>query len=39
MSVIIVGLAGTVFHLRSRRLTLERARAAEQERKLFDRMD
>ena len=39
MSVVIVGLAGTVFHLRSRRLTLERARAAEQERQLFDRMD
>ena len=39
MSVIIVGLAATVFHLRSRRLALERARAAEQERKLFDRMD
>ena len=39
MSVVIVGLAGTVFHLRSRRLTLDRARAAEQERQLFDRMD
>jgi putative pyoverdin transport system ATP-binding/permease protein len=39
MSVIIVGIAGTVFHLRSRRLAIERARAADQERQLFDRMD
>ena len=39
MSVVIVGLAATVFHLRSRRLALDRARAAEQERQLFDRMD
>jgi len=39
MSVVIVGIAGTVFHLRSRRLALERARAADQERQLFDRMD
>jgi putative pyoverdin transport system ATP-binding/permease protein len=39
MSVVIVGIAGTVFHLRSRRLALERARAADQERQLFDRME
>ena len=39
MSVVIVGIAATVFHLRSRRLAIERARAAEQERQLFDRMD
>jgi putative pyoverdin transport system ATP-binding/permease protein len=39
MSVIIVGIAATVFHLRSRRLAIERARAADQERQLFDRMD
>jgi putative pyoverdin transport system ATP-binding/permease protein len=39
MSVVIVGIAGTVFHLRSRRLAIERARAADQERQLFDRMD
>jgi putative ATP-binding cassette transporter len=39
MSVVIVGMAGTVFHLRSRNLTAERAKAAEQERRLFDRMD
>jgi len=39
MSVVIVGIAGTVFHVRSRRLAIERARAADQERQLFDRMD
>ena len=38
LSVVIVGTAGTIFHFRSRRLTAERAEAAEQERRLFDRM-
>ena len=38
LSVLIVGFAGTMFHFRSRRLTLERAKAAEQERRLFDRV-
>src|SRR5208282_1609357 len=31
-------LAGTIFHFRSRRLTAERAAAAEEERRLFDRL-
>jgi putative ATP-binding cassette transporter len=38
LSVLIVSLAGVIFHFRSRRLTAERAQAAEQERKLFDRL-
>jgi putative ATP-binding cassette transporter len=38
LSIVIVGTAGTIFHFRSRRLTVERAKAAEQERRLFDRM-
>jgi putative pyoverdin transport system ATP-binding/permease protein len=38
MSVVIVTLAGTIFHFRSRRLTEERAAAIVQERRLFDRL-
>lgn len=38
LSMIIVGFAGTMFHFRSRRLVQERAKAAEQERRLFDRV-
>ena len=38
LSVVIVGAAGTIFHFRNRRLTAERAKAAEQERRLFDRL-
>jgi putative ATP-binding cassette transporter len=38
MSVILVALAGTIFHFRSRRLTEQRATAVEQERRLFDRI-
>jgi putative ATP-binding cassette transporter len=38
LSVVIVGLAGTVFHIRSRRLTEERAAASEQERRFFSRL-
>ncbi len=38
LSVIIVGFTGTIFHFRSRRLTEERTKAAEQERRLFDRV-
>jgi putative ATP-binding cassette transporter len=38
MSVGLVALAGTIFHLRSRRLTEQRASAIEQERRLFDRL-
>ncbi len=38
LSVIIVGFTATVFHFRSRRLAAERAKAAEQERRLFDRV-
>ena len=38
LSVIIVTFTGTLFHFRSRRLTAERAKAAEQERRLFDRV-
>jgi putative pyoverdin transport system ATP-binding/permease protein len=38
LSVMIIGAAGTIFHLRSRRLIAERAKAAEQERRLFDRL-
>jgi putative ATP-binding cassette transporter len=38
ISVIIVGLAGAIFHFRSRRLTKERSAAVEQERRLFDRL-
>lgn len=39
LSVVVVGVAGTVFHLRSRRLVVERAKAMDQERRLFERMD
>jgi len=39
MSAVIVGIASWIFHLRSRRLAVERVRAADQERQLFDRMD
>ncbi len=38
LSVIIVTFTGTLFHFRSRRLTEERTKAAEQERRLFDRV-
>jgi putative pyoverdin transport system ATP-binding/permease protein len=38
LSVVIVGAAGTIFHFRSRRLTAEKAEAAAQERRLFDRL-
>jgi putative pyoverdin transport system ATP-binding/permease protein len=38
LSVVIVGLAGMVFHFRSRRLTSERAAASDQERQLFNRL-
>jgi len=38
LSVIIVGLAGTVFHFRSRRLTEERTAASEQERHFLSRL-
>jgi len=38
LSVLIVGMAGLIFHFRSRRLTEERMRAAEHERRLFDRI-
>lgn len=38
LSVIIVTFTGTLFHFRSRRLTAERTKAAEQERRLFDRV-
>jgi putative pyoverdin transport system ATP-binding/permease protein len=38
LSVLIVGAAGTIFHFRSRRLTAERADAALQERRLFERL-
>jgi cyclic peptide transporter len=38
LSVVIIGAAGTIFHFRSRRLIAERAKAAEQERRLFDRL-
>ena len=38
LSVVIVGLAGTVFHFRSRRLTEERAAASEQERHFLSRL-
>jgi len=38
LSVLIIGTAGTIFHFRSRRLTTERAKAAAEERRLFDRL-
>ena len=38
LSVVIVTFTGTLFHFRSRRLTEERTKAAEQERRLFDRV-
>ena len=38
LSVVIVTFTGTIFHFRSRRLAEERSRAAEQERRLFDRV-
>jgi putative pyoverdin transport system ATP-binding/permease protein len=38
LSILIVGAAGTIFHYRSRRLTTERADAAVQERRLFERL-
>ncbi len=38
LSVIIVGFAGTIFHFKSRSLVGERAKAAAQERTLFDRI-
>lgn len=38
LSAAIVILAGTIFHFRGRRLTAERAAAAEEERRLFDRL-
>ena len=38
MSVVIVTIAGTIFHFRSRRLTEQRAAAIGQERRLFDRL-
>jgi putative ATP-binding cassette transporter len=39
LSVVIVTLAGTIFHFRSRRLSVGRAAAAEEERRLFDRLN
>lgn len=36
LSVVVVGAAGTIFHFRSRRLTADKAKAAGQERRLFD---
>jgi putative ATP-binding cassette transporter len=38
LSVVILAAAGTIFHYRSRRLVAERAKAAAQERRLFDRL-
>ena len=38
LSVVIVAAAGALFHFRGKRLTAERSRAAEQERRLFDRL-
>lgn len=38
LSFVIVVAAGTLFHYRGRRLTAERGRAAEHERRLFDRL-
>jgi putative ATP-binding cassette transporter len=38
LSAIIIILAGTIFHLRSRRLTRERAAAATEERRLLERL-
>jgi putative ATP-binding cassette transporter len=38
LSAVIVSFAGIIFHFRSRRLTAERAAAAEEERRLFDRL-
>jgi putative ATP-binding cassette transporter len=38
LSVLIVSMAGLIFHFRSRKLTEERTRAAEHERRLFDRI-
>jgi putative ATP-binding cassette transporter len=38
LSVVILVAAGTLFHYRSRRLIGERAKAAAQERRLFDRL-
>jgi len=38
LSVVILVAAGTMFHFRGRRLMAERAKAAEQERRLFDRL-
>ncbi len=38
LSVLIVSMAGVIFHFRSRRLTAERSLAAEHERRLFDRI-
>ncbi len=38
LSVVILVAAGTIFHYRSRRLVGERAKAAAQERRLFDRL-
>ena len=38
LSVVILVAAGALFHFRSRRLVAERAKAAEQERRLFDRL-
>lgn len=38
LSVVILVAAGALFHFRGRRLIAERAKAAEQERRLFDRL-
>jgi putative ATP-binding cassette transporter len=38
LSILIVGAAGIIFHYRSRRLTEEKMKAAEQERRIFDRL-
>ena len=38
LSVVILVAAGAIFHYRSRRLVAERAKAAAQERRLFDRL-
>ncbi len=38
LSVLIVSMAGLIFHFRSRKLTEQRMKAAEHERRLFDRI-
>jgi putative ATP-binding cassette transporter len=38
MSVLVIGTAGIIFHFKSRRLAVEKAKAAGEERRLFDRV-